>query len=988
MEKAKSRFTSLDVRAVTQELAGSLVGCHLQNIYDINQRTFLLKFTKKDKKVLLLLESGVRIHATRLDRENPNTTPSQFALRLRRCLRERRLTRFEQLGFDRIVHFEFGHDSRPELAMHLYLEMYSIGNVILTDHEQRVICLVREVKGVDKESGCQVKLLTMGSTFSMDEGLQQLPDFDSATAATFQKSMETSRETMRNYVRTRLPSFSPQMVSACLEGAGIAPTMVACDCSASPVLPSRLLEAIRTTIATVRGDGKVRLGGGVLALSRTGPSEGGPLSFIDFAPLLPTTKDEGQSPKDGQAATVSFATFNEAVDEYFYKRDEHALLAKEESQRATISKKFDAIKREQGARITALSATIERYLAVAHLIEGNIKTVEDAILVVTTGLASDLSWDDLADLIVVERENGHPIARAIGRLRLEASQIELILEDEAGPFEVDIRLGGYANANRYYELRKAAMEKLERTRAAFDQAMKSAEAKIKADSRAEGSMRRQLLIPKRKAFWFEKFNWFISSDSYLVISGNDMHQNEFIVKRLMRAGDAYLHADLPGASSVVVRNHRKAAPPASTAAPAGGSPPPTHLPIPHRTLVEAGAFSLCFSKAWEAKIVTSAWWVHASQVSKTAPSGEYLGTGSFMVRGRKNFLPPAQLVLGFSVMFILDEASTSARRTARLEREEAMCADASLDQSNHLYGAEEEAGEQKGSKYGEIVCDAPDAAAAEDAGRDEGDSNTTHKAEAAILASGTGKEGQMTSAVHYVKYEKTVPRADLIPRGTKAKQPDTPEPSPGRKTAVRGKHGKEKRMKKYKHQDDEEREARIRLLASEGKKKVPENAAQPPKATAQPKEKRPPKAPAVPAASLSDALDRLDVKDGPVEGEEDNSVGDELAELAVIDSITGSLSAGQTAVNAMVVAAPFMVVQHYSYRVKLLPGNLKRGTAAKTAISLLLSENRSTITAGHRSLIRSIPESELNHTMPGRVRIAASGAELTKIKKALKKDKK
>ena len=50
--------------------------------------------------------------------------------------------------------------------------------------------------------------------------------------------------------------------------------------------------------------------------------------------------------------------------------------------------------------------------------------------------------------------------------------------------------------------------------------------------------------------------------------------------------------------------------------------------------------SVCRSSAWDAKIVTSAWWVHSHQVSKTAPTGEYLTVGSFMVSGMKNFLPP------------------------------------------------------------------------------------------------------------------------------------------------------------------------------------------------------------------------------------------------------------------------------------------------------------------------------------------------------------
>ena len=47
------------------------------------------------------------------------------------------------------------------------------------------------------------------------------------------------------------------------------------------------------------------------------------------------------------------------------------------------------------------------------------------------------------------------------------------------------------------------------------------------------------------------------------------------------------------------------------------------------------------------------------QVSKTAPTGEYLTTGSFMIRGKKNFLPPSPLVMGFAFTFRLEESSPS-----------------------------------------------------------------------------------------------------------------------------------------------------------------------------------------------------------------------------------------------------------------------------------------------------------------------------------------
>lgn len=103
------------------------------------------------------------------------------------------------------------------------------------------------------------------------------------------------------------------------------------------------------------------------------------------------------------------------------------------------------------------------------------------------------------------------------------------------------------------------------------------------------------------------------------------------MKRYLRPGDVYVHADIHGASSCIVRSKIK-----PVIGP-DGFPVTTISPS---CLQEAGTMTLCRSGAWKAKIVASAWWVHAHQVSKTAPSGEYLSTGSFMIYGKKNFLPP------------------------------------------------------------------------------------------------------------------------------------------------------------------------------------------------------------------------------------------------------------------------------------------------------------------------------------------------------------
>ena len=167
------------------------------------------------------------------------------------------------------------------------------------------------------------------------------------------------------------------------------------------------------------------------------------------------------------------------------------------------------------------------------------------------------------------------------------------------------------------------------------------------------------LQAQRKVHWFEKFNWFISSEGYLVLSGRDAQQNEQLVKKYLRSGDAYVHADMHGASSCIVRCKVEKDP-------LTGSETP--LPISPFALNEAGTMTICRSGAWNAKVVMSAWWVQASQVSKTAPTGEYLTTGSFMIYGKKNYLPPSTLEMGFGILFRLDDGSVSRHLADRTDR--------------------------------------------------------------------------------------------------------------------------------------------------------------------------------------------------------------------------------------------------------------------------------------------------------------------------------
>lgn len=81
----------------------------------------------------------------------------------------------------------------------------------------------------------------------------------------------------------------------------------------------------------------------------------------------------------------------------------------------------------------------------------------------------------------------------------------------------------------YYAEKKAALEKREKTIAANGKVLKQVQAK--SEQVLQKSNISSTIQAMRKVHWFEKFNWFITSEGYLVLSGRDMQQSELLLKR-------------------------------------------------------------------------------------------------------------------------------------------------------------------------------------------------------------------------------------------------------------------------------------------------------------------------------------------------------------------------------------------------------------------------------------------------------------------------
>jgi predicted ribosome quality control (RQC) complex YloA/Tae2 family protein len=244
---------------------------------------------------------------------------------------------------------------------------------------------------------------------------------------------------------------------------------------------------------------------------------------------------------------------------------------------------------------------------------------------------------ELADAVAAQRADADAIlanfadAEAALRAAADAEPPSRKVRVELGGRVIEMRAGKGAReaARALYEQGKRLSVKLDGARQALGatEARLAQEAARPAAAPAAASVRER----RREVRWFEKFRWFVSSEGALVLGGRDASTNDLLVRRHLKDGDVYLHADLHGAASVVVKR------------------PPAPATVTEVTLREAAQWAVAFSKAWRAGLASaSAFWATPDQVSKAAVSGEFVPRGAFMVRGTKHFVQdvPLELALG------------------------------------------------------------------------------------------------------------------------------------------------------------------------------------------------------------------------------------------------------------------------------------------------------------------------------------------------------
>jgi predicted ribosome quality control (RQC) complex YloA/Tae2 family protein len=221
-------------------------------------------------------------------------------------------------------------------------------------------------------------------------------------------------------------------------------------------------------------------------------------------------------------------------------------------------------------------------------------------------------------------------------------------------YEINYTKSAYQNISDIYTKKKQFTKKLSKAAEILEESVHKQERERQKEERRKENQSdgtNQLVIEKpdrqstkqpiqqqqqnqktRKPEKFESYWWIPSNeDSTQIIQiGKSADDNETLLNN-MEPSDILVHGDFDKSPWGIIKNPKK-----------------TKVSI--KTIVNAGELLVYRSWHWEQNVTNKAYYTTPDKVSKTAPSGEYMGKGSRMVH-EKHYLSNASMEMGVGIVF-------------------------------------------------------------------------------------------------------------------------------------------------------------------------------------------------------------------------------------------------------------------------------------------------------------------------------------------------
>jgi len=600
----KRDITSFDVLAAVQELKNTVLDSRVNNIYQLNEKTLVLKLHKADRAPLrIVLEAGRRLHLTAYVLEKPLVPPA-FCMALRKHLRGGWLTNVEQYEFERVVTLFF----KTKFGMlRLVLELFGEGNIILVSENGEIVQALFYKHMRDRN-------ILRNEVFQFPPSSGKNP---------FKVSKNELADALKSFggvevVRAlaRFLSIGGVYAEEILLRANVEKTK---DCDALTVSDvDAVFDALQSLLSSVANFELEP----VIILDKEG-------NFVDAVPLRLRRYEDFEN--------QSYSSFNEALDEFYMR----ATVA----EKATAGIEVEKLKRE-GERLKRMLAEQEKALAEAEDKAERDRLIGDTIYTNLSELQALMDkflkakkngkeWNITVSEISAAKEYGSTAEASFESFDPRTLIVNVCVKDLR--FGLSLRKTLFENAAEFYERSKRSKQKLAGAKAALEETCKNLseiEGKMQEAEALERAKPAEVMeeLAKHKVKskeWFQKFRWFLSSDGFLVVAGKDAVSNEVLIRKYTEPDDVVFHADITGAPFVVIKTEGKE---------------PNE-----QCLREASEFAVALSRGWREGFGTAdVYSVKPEQLSKGGPSGEYVPHGAFVVSGKRNWIHnvPLKLAIG------------------------------------------------------------------------------------------------------------------------------------------------------------------------------------------------------------------------------------------------------------------------------------------------------------------------------------------------------
>lgn len=597
-------MSNVDIFVICNELNELLEGSRVDKAYQPSKDTVVIRFhVKGEGRVDVVFQIGVRMHKTQYPLENPKMPPS-FPMLLRKYLKGATVRKVKQYRFDRVVEITVSKEEDYTLV----IELFAKGNIILLNNERQIILPLKRKMWSDRKitSKEEYKYPPSRGINSLDFEKEDLENIFS----------ESDGDLIRTLARSGLGGiYAEEIVSR----SGMDKNTPASEISS---------EELQKLFDTIKGLFN-------------------PLLENKFSPVIVTTGKEDVLPLEleiyNDEEKQHFKSYNEAADEYFSAKVRSQIKGVQENIWEKEVNKYAKRLKIQEETLDNFKNTIVDSTRKGDLLYAYYSQVED-ILKVIHQAREKYSWMEISKTLKKAKKKGVDGLEMVESLD-KLGNLNLIIEEDR--IFIDSKKPIPENAEVYYEKGKKAKRKIKGVLIAIEKTKKELD---RVEKKKEIAMERVLVPQKRvkkELKWFEKLRWFISSDGLLVIGGRDAHTNEIVVKKHMENNDIYLHSDIHGAPSVIIKNEGQIESSEDSITDADDE----NHGIPSTTIEEAAVFAASFSSAWSKGFGSlDVYWVNPEQVSKTPQSGEFVAKGAFIIRGSRKFIRKATVSIAVGIV--------------------------------------------------------------------------------------------------------------------------------------------------------------------------------------------------------------------------------------------------------------------------------------------------------------------------------------------------